>query len=183
MSSNIEIKAPYPDLDKARRIAADLGAEPLGREHQVDTYFGARNGRLKLRETDARGAHLIPYRRPDRAGPKRSDYEIIAIANPPAVREILSDILGVVAVVDKAREVFLLDRTRIHLDDVKTLGRFIEFEAMLAEEETDREGQARVHRLLDAFEVDRAVLLEGSYCELIMASGSEAPRHTGHRTR
>jgi len=170
MSANIEIKARYPDLTKARRIAGDLGAELLDREHQVDTYFRVQSGRLKLRESDMRGAHLIPYRRPDRTGPKRSDYELIAIANPVRIREMLSDILGVIAVVDKIREIHLFNRTRIHLDDVKDLGTFIEFEAMLAEGETDEEGRARVDELLAAFGITADDLIQGSYCEMIRQS-------------
>ncbi|MEW6356985.1 MAG: class IV adenylate cyclase [Planctomycetota bacterium] len=166
MSANIEIKARYPDLAKARRIAVELGAEFLDRDHQVDTYFQVKSGRLKLRESSTQGAHLIPYRRPDQSGPKRSDYEIIAVANPVRIREMLSEILGVAAVVDKAREIYFLKRTRIHLDDVKGLGTFIEFEAMLAEGESDAEGRGRVDELLDAFEIAPADLLEGSYAEM-----------------
>lgn len=167
MSANIEVKAKYPDLTKASRVATDSGAEYLGREHQVDTYFCVPRGRLKLRESDVRGAHLIPYCRPNESGPKRSKYEIIAIANPPVIRAMLSDILGVLITVDKIREVYFLDRTRIHLDDVKGLGRFIEFEALLRDDESDEEGRGRVNKLLTAFGVGPEDLLEGSYCELL----------------
>ncbi|NOZ20993.1 MAG: class IV adenylate cyclase [Planctomycetes bacterium] len=170
MSSNVEIKARYADLTKARRIAVELGAEMLACEHQIDTYFHVKSGRLKLRESSACGAHLIPYCRPDQTGPKRSDYEIIAIANPVRIREMLSEILSVLATVDKVREIYLLDRTRIHLDDVKDLGTFIEFEAMLAEGETGQEGHERVDRLLSAFDIAPADLLEGSYSDLIRRS-------------
>ena len=170
MAANIEVKATYPDLSKGRRIAIDLGAEGLGRERQVDTYFRVSSGRLKLRESDVRGAQLIPYRRPDDSGPKRSEYETIAIANPAGVRGILSDILGVIATVDKLREVYLIDRTRIHLDDVKGLGSFIEFEAMLKDDEAEQEGRARAEKLIKAFGVERSDLLSGSYCELSTGS-------------
>ena len=77
---NIEIKAVYPDLAKARAIAQGLKARFVRQERQVDTYFATPQGRLKLRETSQNRAELIPYFRPDSKGPKKCDYAVIPVA-------------------------------------------------------------------------------------------------------
>lgn len=41
---------------------------------------------------------------------------------------ILSSALGVVGIVKKTRHVFIVGRTRIHIDNVENLGNFIELE-------------------------------------------------------
>ena len=49
---NIELKARLADLDAARKTAVAIATERLGTQHQVDTYFHCRHGRLKLRQID-----------------------------------------------------------------------------------------------------------------------------------
>jgi len=46
----IEIKASCPDPEQARMILSELKAEHKGTDHQIDTYFNVKEGRLKLRE-------------------------------------------------------------------------------------------------------------------------------------
>jgi adenylate cyclase class IV len=64
---NIEIKARLSDLAAARQTAAAVATKRLGAQHQVDTYFHCREGRLKLREVDGLSAQLVWYARPCRA--------------------------------------------------------------------------------------------------------------------
>ena len=47
---NIEVKARYPDLVRARAVCKHIGAEFLGTMNQVDTYFRTVGSRLKLRQ-------------------------------------------------------------------------------------------------------------------------------------
>jgi adenylate cyclase class IV len=122
---------------KARRILDGLGACSVGTDHQVDTYFRTLNGRFKLRESSMSGAQLIPYVRPDLAGPKRSDYILTPIEDVSTCKRLFTSLLGIEAVVHKVREVARLGNIRVHLDSVQSLGNFIEFEAVFeaAEEE------------------------------------------------
>src|SRR4051812_25144063 len=75
---NVELKARDPEPERTLRAALDLGAEDQGILRQRDTYFAAREGRLKLREqTDPDGrtaAQLIAYARPDEAAARASAY-------------------------------------------------------------------------------------------------------------
>lgn len=151
---NIELKAIYPDSDKARRYATEAGAEPRGRLIQTDTYFHTRFGRLKLRETAGEAqAELIAYHRSDRAGARASDYERIPILEPSAARRSLAQTLGIRLIVRKERELWLWRNVRIHLDRVEHLGGFIEFEAVCGEGVGDAEAQAQVEGLMRLFEI------------------------------
>lgn len=166
---NIELKARLDDLPRARGIVARLADGPASVERQTDTYFHCRAGRLKLREIDGRTAILIAYARVDEDGPKASDYQLIPVDDPDALRQALASALGIRAIVQKRREIFLWDNVRIHLDNVATLGTFIEFEAVLDAAHTDRDGHAQLDRLIAELGIPSADLLSGSYGEMIMA--------------
>jgi adenylate cyclase class 2 len=166
---NIEIKAVYKDLSKARKIAKGLGARQGGRDRQVDTYFKIPAGRFKLRESRRVGGQLIPYRRPNQKGPKTSDYVLIPLPDPSKTKNILASLLGIDAVVEKQRDLFLLGNIRIHLDRVNGLGNFLEFEAVF-KKDTARNRKiekAKVEKLIQLFEIAPKALLKNSYRELI----------------
>lgn len=164
---NIEIKAHCKDLEKARAIAKTIGAKSLGLDHQVDTYFSTKTGRLKLRESSLSGAMLIPYIRSDVSGPKKSDYTLLTAPNPALAKKLLSETLGVETVVEKYRDIYLAENVRIHIDDVKGLGTFLEFEAIYQDEspESVKRETERVHRLIEIFHIKKEDLIEGSYRE------------------
>lgn len=172
--ANIEIKARLDDLEAAGAIAESLGARYMGSDRQVDTYFRVPRGRLKLRESLFAGEQLIPYDRPDLPGPKRADYEVLPAPRGGRTKEILSRLLGVEVVVEKVRRLWVLDDTRIHLDTVKGLGDFLEFEAVYSHGDSGAERLARleVDRLLAAFGVAEAALVSRSYRDLLLEEGS-----------
>ena len=183
MSENIEIKARYADLRKAARIARRLGARLLAVERQRDTYFllprrSVRQGaRLKLRErwVAAAGgrakettAQLIPYVRPTVAAPKRSRYAVLPVAVPQPLRTLLAEILGVASVIVKQRTIFLLENVRIHLDRVRGLGAFIEFEAVIGKGANTRpRSRSRVGTLIREFGIPPSALITASYAEMV----------------
>lgn len=164
---NIEIKARYPNLEKARAIASKLGARAVSTETQIDTYFKTASGRLKLRESSIKPAELIPYDRPSVAGPKKSEYLVVKVEEPAKLKVLMSSILGVDVVVEKKRELFLLENVRIHLDEVKGLGCFFEFEAVYHDLNHEKQEQDKVQQLIANFEIASSDLLTGSYRELV----------------
>lgn len=174
---NIEIKAVYPNLEKARKISERLQARLLGRDHQIDTYFRTRAGRFKLRESSLSGTTLIPYLRPDQSGPKKSDYALLSVEDAGLVKRLLGEVLGVERVVDKQREIFLLDNVRVHLDEVKDLGSFLEFEAVYKDDSPAAAARERekVNRLLKEYEIASRDLIEGSYGEMRTVPGYSSP--------
>ena len=164
---NIELKARLRDLDRARRVAAGPATQRLPTEHQIDTYFHCRQGRLKLRQIDGRPAQLISYERPDLLGPKASLYQLVPVADPEPLKAALTAALGVRTVVDKRREIFLWHNVRIHLDEVAGLGGFLEFEAVLGPGVDSTAGHAQVAELLGRFGIEAGDLLAGSYGDLL----------------
>jgi predicted adenylyl cyclase CyaB len=172
MRRNMELKVRLADLAAARRVAESLATSRLGLLRQIDTYFTCATGRLKLREIDGHAAELIWYARPDEAAPKGSDYLIVPVADPGALKAALAGALGVRAVVDKRREVYLVDNVRIHLDDVAGLGSFLEFEAVLDPGVSDSQGREQLARLSAAFGLKAGDLLAGSYGDLAASDGT-----------
>ena len=179
MKTNVEIKARARGLGALRDRALGLGARPHARLAQLDTFFRVARGRLKLRELGGDAAELIFYERPDRPGPKRSDYWRAPVSSPKALRELLAAGLGVRGTVEKQREVLLLAETRIHLDAVVGLGDFLELEVVLSDGQSPEEGDAIARRLLDGLGVGEDALVAGAYLDLLEATGGDAPDDAG----
>jgi adenylate cyclase class IV len=165
---NIEIKAICGDLELARGVAQKLGASNEMRLHQIDTYYTTKNGRLKLREINGIEGQLIPYYKDYSLGPMKSTYSLLPVSDITQTKEVLAHTLGVVAIVDKTRDVLLLDNIRIHLDQVKDLGEFIEFEAVYACE-SERENEIKkVNELIETFKIKKSELLDKSYIDYLI---------------
>ena len=112
-------------------------------------------------------AQLIAYERPDLAAQRESSYRIVAVQEAEQLKEALAAALGVTVTVAKERRLFLWEGVRIHLDRVKGLGDFIEFEAAIGEGALDP-GSAgrRVEELRRAFGIEDERLVGTSYCDL-----------------
>ena len=120
---NLEAKFRLTDPARARAGAAAIGFERRGELIQRDTFFRVANGKLKLRE-ETGGAALIHYARARRGGLDVSDYAIAPVADPAAIRAILTEALGAIATVSKVRTLLLRRNVRLHLDRVEGLGDF-----------------------------------------------------------
>lgn len=167
MATNIEIKARVDDFEALKTRAESLSDKPLTILPQEDIFFHTPNGRLKLRIQAPDQGSLIYYERPDQGGPKRSDYHLAATNDPDNLKATLSLALGVRGVVRKVRYLYMVEQTRIHLDDVEGLGHFMELEVVLEEGQSDAEGQAIAEDLMRRLGVHEEALLEGAYMDLI----------------
>lgn len=172
---NIEIKARCENLARARTVADKCKTKYLGHLHQIDTYFPTLQGRLKLREitsdSEPPRAVLIPYSKSYEKAPTKSDYQLLEAKDPKAVKELFSKLLGTDFVVEKQREVFLIDNVRVHLDDVKDLGTFLEFEAVfeIDTEENRQHERRKVEELMQTFEIKVGDLVTDGYLTLLKA--------------
>jgi len=168
---NIEIKAAYPELAKARAICEKLNATFVGIDHQTDTYFKVPNGRLKLRESSLSGAYLIPYLRPNESGPKKSEYARLTVEEVEKTKALFTQILGLDLVVKKSREIYLIGNVRVHLDEVEGAGSFFEFEAVYSEDSAEQRAveERKVNELLKTFAISPEALQTSSYQQLVRA--------------
>lgn len=166
---NIEIKAKCSDHKRVREVAQNLQTDYLGNLHQIDTYFETKEGRLKLREINHEQAQLIPYVKNYSTGPMKSDYALLKVEDVSNTKSLLEKNLGIVAVVDKNREVFLIDNVRVHLDVVKELGEFIEFEAVYDGDEDQRKVEEnKLRELMKSFFIQESDLLDKSYIDYLL---------------
>ena len=163
---NIELKARCPDLAAARAAALRLGATDVGVLDQLDTYFRVPHGRLKLRETTGKPAELIWYERADRAEFRGSDYRLVPVPKPAALKAALDAALGRRGTVRKRRALLMWHNVRIHLDDVAGLGTFLEFEAVLSDREDAATAHERLATLADALGVRAEDRIAQSYADL-----------------
>jgi predicted adenylyl cyclase CyaB len=169
LPSNIEIKAYARNFDEIRRRAEALSDKPVDVLLQEDTFFNTPQGRLKLRVLSENSGQLIYYTRPDREGPKRSDYHISLTTDPENLKQVLELAYGTRGLVRKTRYLYLVGQTRIHLDDVEGLGQFIELEVVLREGQSDAGGQAIAEGLMTSLGVEGSDLIEGAYMDLLEA--------------
>lgn len=167
MPSNIEIKARVRDLAEMQRRAESLSDEPVQVIPQEDTFFHTEQGRLKLRLLGTDQGQLIYYTRPDREGPKRSDYHIFYTPDPDSLKRVLQLAYGIRGVVRKTRYLYQVGQTRVHLDDVEGLGQFLELEVVMQEGQNDAQGQAVAEELMARLGVEKTDLLEGAYMDLL----------------
>jgi predicted adenylyl cyclase CyaB len=168
VARNVEIKARLGDLEATRRLVEQIADGPPTTVEQADTFFAVADGRLKLREEAGGDAELIYYRRPDAIGPKESQYETVRVPDAARLRELLAAALGVAGRVVKRRLVYRVGRTRIHLDDVRDLGSFLELEVELAPEESVEAGASEARRLMGALQVGEDALVAEAYVDLLM---------------
>lgn len=164
---NLELKARLVDPDAV--VAKVLALPPRHAEvqHQIDTYFAARCGRLKLREIDGERAELIAYERPDRTDVRASSYRVVPVTDPNALAAALAAALGVRGRVVKRREIYLWQNVRIHIDRVEGLGAFLEFEAVIAEDAGDEVSQQRLETLSQRLGIRSEDTIAGSYSDLL----------------
>ena len=169
MARNVEIKAHVSSIEALLPRVHALAGHGPELIAQDDTFFACAVGRLKLRVfADGRG-ELIAYERLDAAGPKTSDYRISPVTDPDALRTTLARALGVTGRVVKQRTLFLVGRTRVHLDRVEGLGDFLELEVVLRDGERTELGEAEAQALLASLQVDASQLVVGAYVDLLRA--------------
>lgn len=165
---NVEFKARINDSDKIRDYLHAKNARFIGLDHQTDTYFHSRMGRLKLREGNVEN-HLIHYLREDLSGPKSSLVSLYPTDPNSPLKELLTRALGIKVVVDKEREIYFIDHIKFHLDQVKGLGRFVEVEAI------DLDGSIGAEKLrnqclfyLEEWGIGQDDLISVSYSDLLI---------------
>ena len=173
---NIEIKARIESVEAmAPRVAALADQGPIEIE-QDDTFFVCERGRIKLRAFSGTEGQLIFYRRADQAGPKESFFVISPTGSPDSLRDALSLAYGSAGRVRKHRTVFLVGRTRVHLDRVEDLGQFLELEVVLADGESSEPGVKAAHALMAALGITDAQLIDGAYVDLLARTGAPCSR-------
>lgn len=163
---NIEIKARVRDEPRIRDYMRTRGTQHET-QHQRDVFFHTPHGRLKLRCFPDGTGVLVAYDRPDSSGPKLSDYRLAPIADAAACEQALTYSLGIRGIVEKKREIAIVGQTRIHLDEVRGLGLFLELEVVLRPDQDQQGGEKIADYLMRDLKVEPADLLEHAYIDIL----------------
>lgn len=174
MNKNIEIKAFVPNRDKLiENIEQNTTAEWTAIIDQHDTFYNAPNARLKLRRIARHCMYeLISYSRADTLGPKTSTVNRTSIDNKDLAEKLhenLTQSLGVKIDLKKSRLLYMLGKTRIHVDTVEGLGEFVEFEVSINECDLIEDGEKTANELMHKLGIQEKDLLTGAYADHLMS--------------
>lgn len=161
MPRNFEVKYKVADLAKQLNIMSEgFPSHHVGNISQCDTFFVTRdpNTRMKLRQPENQ---LIIYNRADEGKARQSSYSLITLNADDVIA--LKRNLWNRGEVEKHRQLYVVDRTRIHLDKAQFLGDFVEIEIVLEEHE---QIQDPLIQLQMKTWIDRLGLNDEQVCEL-----------------
>lgn len=165
---NIEIKLNIDKFDEIVDALRNMKADYEGELKQVDTYYNFKEGRLKTREINNRNFELIFYKRPNVKKSEISRYFMVSVKKflLPSIKIILRVLFGKKNVVEKDRDLWVYRNTRIHLDSVKNLGKFLELETVIKGtiEEAKRE-HAWIKETLNLYRYEEC---DGSYSDMLL---------------
>lgn len=166
MPQNLELKASIASVDAVLHRAHRIRARNKGMLHQRDIYYNVPRGRLKLRITHQGSAELIYYVRLNKEGSKYSEYIVVPISNIKLIHTLCSKVFGRKVIVDKKRRLYLYKNARIHIDTVKGLGNFLEFEVKVTQGK--RQARQILKFLSKQFGIDRSSMVAISYSDLML---------------
>lgn len=169
MARNVEIKARMNDRAQVLTHLLPLATSGPSEISQDDTFFKTTSGRLKLRDFGDGTGELIYYERADEAGPKASFYVRSPTTEPDTLRQALTLAHGQIGRVRKQRTLYLIGRTRVHLDQVVDLGDYLELEVVLADHEVDASGTQEAQDIMAALGIASTSLVQGAYLDLLAA--------------
>ena len=163
MPLNLELKIKVESHAKLIKTLGRIKAEKKGILKQKDVYYKTRNGLLKLR-IEGNNFTLIKYLRNEK-GKRWSNYELLQLKgkNP---EKYLNDIFNIDTIVEKKRIFYLYKHTRIHLDEVRGLGKFLELETLLVS--TRKDAEIRFKEIIKLLNLDLSKQIRKSYKLLML---------------
>lgn len=181
----MELKCPVADCSACERILSEWGAVRGARLEEADHYFNApdrdfarTDEALRLRR--AGSTNCVTYKGPKRNVEPKTRTEIeVALADGEAAAEDFCRLLThlgyrPVAVVRKQRQIYTLQRgefaLHVCLDEVAEVGRFVEIEILVPEEQQVR-GQEVLRQT--AAELGLTQFQPRSYLEQLLARREE----------
>ena len=116
---------------------------------------------------------LIHYKRNNIQAAKQSEIILYHPTPDSDLKALLSGALGVLVIVDKVRRIYFIENVKIHLDEVKGLGSFVEVEAI------DKNENIGIEKLVEQCNVYARLLgiekqdyIAESYSDLLMEKNS-----------
>jgi len=162
--TNLELKIKVTSHQSLIKILEQIGAENKEKLIQKDVYYSIPNGLLKLRIENGNES-LIYCNRNENDKNRWSVFEVLKFANGKG-EKFFNNLFDVEVIVKKKRELFYYDDTRIHLDTVKFLGKFLELETLVINSKVD--AKKRFEKIISLLKLDESKQIRKSYRDLIM---------------
>ena len=166
MPTNLELKIRLTSHQSLKKILLQIGAESRGMLIQKDVYYSVPNGLLKLRIENGNES-LIFYNRNENDKNRWSDFEYLKFTAGKG-EKFFNKLFDVEVIVKKNRELFYYDDTRIHLDTVNNLGKFLELETLVINGKAD--AKKRFAKIIRLLKLDESKQIRKSYRDLLMDS-------------
>ena len=163
MPTNLELKIRVISHQGLKKILEQIGAESRGMLIQKDVYYSVLNGLLKLRIENGNES-LIFYNRNENDKNRWSDFEFLKFANSNG-EKFFNKLFDVEVIVKKERELFYYDDTRIHLDTVNNLGKYLELETLVINGKVD--AKKRFVNIIRLLKLDESKQIRKSYRDLL----------------
>ena len=165
MARNLELKIKTGSHSDLISKIEKNGIKLVGLLNQKDIYYKYDKGILKLRIQNG-NYQLIKYNRNENKGERWSDYSILTI-NGDNVEDYLNDFFDAEIIVEKERKLYLLKNTRIHLDNVKDLGYFIELETVVGKT-TENDCVTEFEEVIELLKLNKENEIRKSYRDLFI---------------
>lgn len=164
MALNLELKAKVENHETIKRILENIGATFEKILDQKDIYYKIEKGLLKLRIENGIYS-LIKYNREEEKSDRWSNYFVVKMEGLET-ELLFSSLFPIETEVIKKRELYMYKDTRIHIDTVENLGKFIELETVVqGEREYAKELFDEMVKLL---KLDLSDQIRSSYRDLIL---------------
>lgn len=177
---NIELKVAVENFKEVTHNLKKIGAILKGTFSQIDTYYKCQKGRLKIREINHKIFELISYNRPDQAESKVSDYSIKHLDKKELkrYRQHLNRSKGLSVRVIKKRELWVYKKTRIHLDKVRGLGKFLELETVIDNLFNLKQLEEEHEEVIDLLNLSHYKKISISYSDLLLGKTRQRKEST-----
>lgn len=161
---NVEVKSKFNNHDKIRSALKLRKAEYLGIDFQTETYFNVRNGTLKLREGNIENKLIHESKKVE----EKKNILLYNTQKGSSLKKILEKSYGILKVVEKHREIYLIKNVKFYIDFVSSLGNFVGIEAIGENaSHTKEELVAQCKYYIDLLELTEWEFVQNSYSDAI----------------
>lgn len=165
MPKNIEIKVPIKNVKEILIRIKKLQAERIYSSQQTDVYFQNEKGRLKVRDSNGEKS-VIYYNRIEDGRERWSKFHFIKINEPNEWVKFFDLFMERLITVKKHRTLFHYKKTRIHVDQIKSLGNFIELETNM--NSSKKRAREEFDYLCKYLELNGGEQILNSYSDMIL---------------
>jgi adenylate cyclase class 2 len=171
-----EVKVPVNNLALVRKLLKKSGAVRVGKAEEMDVYFSHPSRNFMLTDEALRirrvshGEGSITYKGPKFRPRTKTRIEInIPVSDPDSLEGMLKSLgFSPLIKIVKKREKWRIGNVNVYLDEVRSLGKFVELEATVNDALNLDHVEKRLFSILGQLGLDPNLSTRKSYLELMM---------------